>query len=106
AALRAGDHVVEREAPGRRAAIDAAPAVTSEQSAARDLPLHHSGHSDVMHEPDHMWPLVGVSGRAEWSVELLDHLCVALEDEHVGAAQRAHIERLVTRIENENLLHL
>jgi hypothetical protein len=24
----------------------------------------------------------------------------------VGAAQRAHIERLVTRIENENLLHL
>jgi hypothetical protein len=53
-----------------------------------------------------MWPLIRVSGRAKWSVELLDHLCLALEDEHVGAAQRAHIERLVTRIENENLLHL
>ena len=59
-----------------------------------------------MHEPDDVWPLVGVSGRAKWSVKFLDHLCLALEDEHVGAAQRAHIERLVTRIENENLLHL
>ena len=106
AALRARDHVVERQPPAARAAVDAAPAVTGEERAAGDLPLHHPRNADVVHEPDDVWPLERVRGRAKWSVELLDHLCLALEDEHVGAAQRAHVERLVTRIENENLLHL
>jgi hypothetical protein len=105
AALRAGNHVVEGEAPGRGAAVDTAPAVTGEQGAARDLSLHHARNPDIVDEPDDVWPLIRVSGRAKWSVQLLDHLCLALEDEDVGAAERAHIERLVTRIENENLLH-
>ena len=52
-----------------------------------------------------MWPRERGRGRAKWSVELLDHLRLALEDEHVRAAQRAHVERLVTRVQDENLLH-
>ena len=41
------------------------------------------------------------SGRSK----LFDHLRLALEDEHVRAPQRAHVERLVTRVQDENLLH-
>jgi hypothetical protein len=84
----------------------AAPAVSGEERAAGDPPLHHARDPDVVHEADDVWPLIRVSGRAEWSIQLFDHLGLALEDEHVRAAQRAHVERLVTRVENENLLHL
>src|SRR5581483_2521409 len=87
AALRARDDVVERQPPVRRAAVDAAPAVTGEERAARDLALDHPRHTDVVDEPDHVWPPERVGGRAKWSIELFDHLGLALEDEHVGAAQ-------------------
>ena len=52
-----------------------------------------------------MWPPKRVGGRAKWSVELLDHFRFAFEDEDVRAAQRAHVQRLVTRIEDEYMLH-
>src|SRR5207247_10531399 len=67
--------------------------------------LDHAPDADVVDEPDHVCPLERVRGRAKWSVELLDHLCLALEHQYVGAAQRAHVERLVTRIEDEYMLH-
>ena len=105
AAARARDDVVERQPAAGRAAVDAAPAVTGKQGAAGDLPLHHPGHAHVVHEPDDVGPSIGVARGAEWSVQLLDDFSLPLVDEHVRAAQRAHIERLVTRIENENLLH-
>src|SRR5207249_12092866 len=57
------------------------------------------------HEPDDVWPRIRRRGRAEWSVELFDHLRLPLEDEHVRTAKRAHVERLVAGVENQDLLH-
>ena len=44
-------------------------------------------------------------GRAQWSLELFDHLRLPLVDEHVRPPQRAHVERLVARVQDQNLLH-
>jgi hypothetical protein len=59
-----------------------------------------------VHEPDDVGPSIGIGGRAKWSIELLDDLGLALVDQHVRAAERAHVQRLVTRVENEYLPHL
>ena len=79
--------MVERQPPPGGAAVDAPPAVTREKRPAGDLPLHDAGDPDVVDEADHMRPTERVRGRAEWSIELLDHLCLALEHQYVGAAQ-------------------
>jgi hypothetical protein len=39
-------------------------------------------------------------------LQLLDHLCFPLEDEHVSAPDGRHVQRLVARIQDENMLHL
>jgi hypothetical protein len=39
-------------------------------------------------------------------VELLDHLGLALEHEHVSTPNRRDVERFVARVQDENLLHL
>jgi hypothetical protein len=39
-------------------------------------------------------------------VELLDHFGLSLEHEHVGTPHGSDIQRLVTRVQNQNLLHL
>ena len=100
-----GIDVVERQPAARRAAVDAAPAVTGEERPARDLALDDPRNADVVHEPDDVWPRKLPRGRAKWSVELFDDLRLPLVDEHVRAPQRAHVERLVTRVQDENLLH-
>src|SRR4051794_13125393 len=102
AAAPAGDEVVERKPP-RRAAVDAAPAVTREEGAAGDLALDRPRHPDVVHEPDHVRPGEGRRGGAEWSLERLDHLRLALEHEHVRAPNRADVQRLIARVQNEYL---
>src|SRR4029077_17462234 len=88
-----------------RPAVHALPAVTSEERPTRDLPLHHPRNADVVHEPDDVWPRIHRRGRAKWSVELFDHLRLALEDENVRAPERAHVQRLVTRVQDQYLLH-
>ncbi len=105
AAARARDHVVERQPAAGRAAVDAAPAVTREERAARDLALDDPRNADVVEEPDHVWPRELRRGRAKWSPELFDDLRLPLEHEHVRTSQRADVERLVTRVQDENLLH-
>ena len=104
-AARARDDVVERQPPARGAAVDTAPAVTGEEGAPRDLALDDPGNPDVAEKPDHVRPRKPRRGRAEWSVELFDHLRLPLVDEDVRAAQRAHVERLETGVEDQHLLH-
>ena len=104
AALRARDDVVEGEAAARRAAVDAAPAVAGEERAARDLALDRARHAHVVDEPDHVRPDEAAGRRAQRLVELLDHLGLALVDQHVGAPNRAHVQRLVTCVQDENVL--
>src|SRR5581483_8841988 len=70
-----------------------------------DLPLHPPRDAHVVHEPDDVWPRIDRRGRAEWSVELFDHLRLALEDQDVRAPDRAHVEGLETRIQDQDLLH-
>ena len=90
--------------PGR-AAVDAPPAVTGKERAARDLALHHARNPHVGDEANYVWPAVRVAGRAKWSRELFDHLRLSLEHEHVRAAKRAHIQGLVTGVQDQDLLH-
>ena len=59
-----GIDVVERQPARGRAAVDAAPAVTGEERAARDLALDRARHPDVLDEPDHVRPDVGVASRS------------------------------------------
>src|SRR5262249_50719245 len=61
---RGGHLGVGRHPPAGRAAVDAAPAVTSEERAPRDLPLDEPRNADVVHEPDDVWPAKRVAGRA------------------------------------------
>ena len=39
-------------------------------------------------------------------LQFLDHLRLSLEDEHVRPPDRGHVERLVARVQDENVLHL
>src|SRR6266540_746565 len=57
-------------------------------------------------EPDHVRPRKRVGRRMEPFLELLDHLGLALEHEHVGTPNGRDVQWLVARIEDENLLHL
>src|SRR5690348_13537715 len=81
------------------------PAVAREERLAGDLALDRPRDADVVEEPDHVRPDEAAGGRAERLVELLDDLRLALVEEHVGAPNRAHIQRLVTGVQNQNLLH-
>jgi hypothetical protein len=80
-------------------------AVAGEERPARDLPLDGAWDADVVQEPDHVRPLKRVGRRAEGVVQLLEHLGLALEDEHVRAPHGADVERLEARVQDENLLH-
>ena len=103
---RSRDDVVERQPARGGAAVDATPAVAREERAARDLALDGPRHAHVGHEPDHVWPRIRVGRGVQRLVELLDHLGLSLEHEHVGTPHGCDIQRLVTRVQNQNLLHL
>src|SRR5207342_2959274 len=90
--------------PGRRAAVDAFPAVPREQRAPGDLPLNRARHAHVVDEPDHVRPDEARFGGTERLVEALDDLRLAFVDEHVRPPHRANVERLVTRVQDENML--
>ena len=105
AASRAWHDVVERQPRRAVAAVDAAPAVTGEQRPPRDAPLDRPRHADVRDEPDHVGPHVRVRRRPERLVETLDDLRLPLPHEYVGATCRAHVERLVARVQDENVVH-
>src|SRR5919197_176061 len=97
--------VVEGQLAAGSAAVHAAPAVAGEQGAARDLALERPRHAHVLDEPDHMRPGKGNGRRSEGLIELLDHLGLALEHEHVGTPNGGDVQWLVARVENQNLLH-
>ena len=105
AAARARDDVVERQ-PGRAvAAVDAAPAVAREQRPPRDAALHRLRDPYIGHEADHVRADVRVRRGPQRLVEPLDDLRLALPDEHVRATCRAHVQRLIARIQDENVVH-
>ena len=97
--------MVEREPAARCAAVDAAPAVTGEERPPRDLSLDRARDPHVVDEPDHVGPRVGVARRVERLVELLEHLRLALEDEHVSTSHRRDVQGLVARVEHQDLRH-
>src|SRR5687768_4011274 len=103
-ALRAGHDVVERQPPGRGAAVDATPAVTGEERAPRDLPLDRAGHPHVLDEPDHVRPDVRVGRGAQALRQALEDLGLALPDEDVRTPNRADVQRLVACVQDEYLL--
>ncbi len=103
AASRAGHHVVERQPAAGRAAVDAAPAVSGKERPAGDLSLVRLGDADVLDEPDHVWSGERVGGGVQGRLVLLEHLRLPLEHEHMRAPNRADVQRLVARIEDENL---
>src|SRR5437764_8029336 len=105
AAAAARNDVVEGEPARAGAAVDAAPAVAREERATRDLALHRPRHAHVGDEPDDVRPRVGRGGGRERLLELLDHLGLALVDEHVRTPNGAHVEWLVAGVQNENVLH-
>ncbi len=45
------------------------------------------------------------AGQRYGPVELLEHLGLSLEDEHVRPPNRRHVQRLVARVQDEDLLH-
>ena len=55
-------------------------------------------------EPE-SWALEVRARRPKWTVMAFENLCPTLPDQHVGTAERADIQGLVARIEDENALH-
>ena len=82
---------------------DAAPAVAGEQHPARDAALDGSWHAHVLEEPDHERPHERPFSRAQRVVGPLHHLGLALPHEDVRPAHRAHVQRLVARVQDEYL---
>src|SRR5215216_7873321 len=70
-----------------------------------DLPLQRSRHPHVLHETDHVRPWIRVRRRPQRLLQLLDHLRLALEHEHVRTANGCHVQRFVARVQHQNLLH-
>ena len=99
------EEAVEREPPAGLAAVDAAPVVTCEERSPRDLALRGPRHVHVGDEPDHVGPGEGAGRRPQRLSELLDHLRLALEHEHVSTLDRRHVQGLIARVQNENVLH-
>ena len=106
APLRARHDVVERQPAAGGAAVDAAPAVAREERAPRDLALDRARHADVLDEPDHVRPDEGVGRGAQALRQALEDLRLPLPHEHVRAPHRTDVERLVTCVQDENLLQL
>src|ERR1051326_5524830 len=105
AAFRTRDDGVEGQPAARGAAVHAAPAVPCEQRPPGDLPLDRPRHTDVGHEPDHVRPDEAARRRSQRLVEMLDHLRLALVDEHVRPPNRADVQRLVAGVQNEDMPH-
>src|SRR5205807_5928067 len=61
-------------------------------------------HAHVIDEPDHVRPDEARFGGTEGFLEALDDLRLALVDEHVRPPHRANVERLVARVQDENML--
>ena len=104
AAAAARDDVVERQPAAADAAVDAAPAVAREERAARDLPLHAVRDADVGDQPDHVRPGNDVDADVSGRSSSLEHLRLALEHEHVRPPDGGHVQRLVARVQDENLV--
>jgi hypothetical protein len=97
--------VVERQPVRRGAAVDAAEAVSREERPPGDPALDRVRHPHVHEQPDHVRPDEGARRRVERPVQALDHLRLALPHKHVGAPHGTDVERLVARVQDENLLH-
>ena len=52
-----------------------------------------------------MWADERLLGRSEWMRVMLDDLGLALPDEDVRAPIGAHVQWLVARVQDENLMH-
>ena len=105
APARAWDDVVEREPVALGPAVDALPAVAGEQDTARDALRDAARHPDVRHEPDDVRSREGRRRRPQRLTVALEHLGLPLPHEHVRATDRAHVQRLVARIQDEDALH-
>ena len=102
AALGARDDVVDRQAR-TGAAVLARPAVAREHRAARDLAAVRVARDvDVADEPDHDRARQRRVLGAQLEARALDELGLLLEQQHGGAANRADVDRLVGRVEDEH----
>jgi len=86
-----------------RAAVLAGPAVAGEHGASRDLaPVRVARHVDVADQADHD----RARERRALGVQLphasLEQLGLLLEQQHDGAAHRAHVDRLIRGVQNEH----
>src|SRR6266508_6380747 len=103
---RSRHDVVQRQAPAGSPAVGAAPAVAGKECTAGDLALYRAWNPDIGDQPDHVWPGIGIRRGVQRLVELLDHLGLPLENEHVRATNGRHVKWLVARVQDENVLHL
>ena len=102
AALRARDHVVDRER-GARAAVLALPAVAREDRAAGDLaPVRVARDAHVGDEPDHDRPRERAGAQCRSPAPVLEHLGLRLEQQDRGAPDRAHVDRLERGVEDQH----
>ena len=88
--------------PGAPAVL-AAEAVTGEDRAARNAPAVGPGDADVVEQPDDRGLARERPLRPHEAGRRLDGLGLALEQQHHGAMERAHVHRLVGRVQHQNL---
>ena len=106
AAAAAGDHVVDGEPGLLRAAVLAGPGVPREDRPAGDFSavgLARDPH--VADEADHVGPLDRHVLGVKRALLLLEQLGLFLQQQHGGAPQRADVDRLIGRIEDQDPCH-
>src|SRR5262249_30042837 len=103
AAATSRDHVVDGQPRLRRAAVLTRPRIAREHRLAGDLaPMDVAGDADVGDEADHDRPLESHALGVELALAALDDLGLRLQDQHGRPADRAHVDRLVGRVEDED----
>ena len=98
--------MIERQPNGTGAAVHALPSVSGKQGATRDPPLHRAGNAHVLEKADHMRAEKRALGRPQRLRVMLDDLGPALPHKNVRAPIRAHVERLVACIQDEDMVHV
>jgi len=97
--------VIEREPTPARSAVGTLPPVAREEHAPRDSTSDASGYANVRHESNHVRPSELSARGADRTLVALEDLGFALPDEHVRTAERADVQGLVARVEDEDALH-
>ncbi len=106
AAPAPGDHMVDGQPGLAGAAVLTGPSIAGQYRPPSDLaPVRLSWNPYVIDQPNHVGRLHGHPLRMQRPALPLQQLRFLLKEQHSGPSQRANVDRLIRRIENQDTCH-